>query len=140
MYKKLVIANMPIGEEDCRVTLLTENGRPVDLSVASRSHPSLLGGIYLGKIDSIQKNLSAAFVRIMPDRLAFLPLPEGHMYKAVDELLVQVEREDVKEKLPRLTTKLSFPGRFLVLHAGGRGCSFSKKLGLEDRKRLQRIL
>ena len=140
MFKKLVIANMPIGNENCRVTLLTENGRPAELSVASLDHPSLLGGIYLGRIDSIQNNLSAAFVRIQPDQLAFLPLPEGHQYKAGDELLVQVEREDVKEKLPRLTTKLSFPGRYLVLHAGGRGCSFSKKLGLEDRKRLQRIL
>lgn len=131
---------MPIGEETCRVSLLKENGRPAELSAASLGHPSLLGGIYLGKIESVQKNISAAFVRIQPDRLAFLPLPEDHQYRAGDELLVQVEREDVKEKQPRLTEKLSFPGRYLVLHAGGRGCSFSKKLGLEDRKRLQRIL
>ena len=140
MYKKLIIAEMPIDGTDCLVTLLQENSRPAELSVAARDNPSILGNIYLGKVDSVQSNLSAAFVRIRPDQLAFLPLPEGSSCKPGDELLVQVEREDVKEKLPRLTTRLSFPGRYLVLHAEGKGCSFSRKLGLEDRKRLQKIL
>ena len=48
------------------------NGSMGEISAAAL----LLGGIYLGKIESVQKNISAAFVRIQPDRLAFLPLPE----------------------------------------------------------------
>lgn len=140
MYKKLIIANMPVNGTDALVTLLQENNRPAELSVVSREHPSILGNIYLGKVESVQGNLSAAFVRIRPDRMAFLPLPEGSSCRPGDELLVQVEREDVKEKLPRLTTRLSFSGRFLVLYAQGKGCSFSRKLHLEDRKRLQRLL
>ena len=74
MYKKLIIANMPVNGTDALVTLLQENNRPAELSVVSREHPSILGNIYLGKVESVQGNLSAAFVRIRPDRMAFLTL------------------------------------------------------------------
>ena len=140
MYKKLIIAHMPMNGTDTLVTLLLENNRPAEVSVSAVGDAPILGNIYLGRIETLQHGLSAAFVRIRPDQTAFLPLPEDHTYKPGDELLVQVEREDVKEKLPRLTTRLSFPGKYLVVCSQGKGCTFSKKLGLEDRKRIQKIL
>ena len=140
MFKKLIIAHMPMDGADALVTLLLENNRPAELSAADCGAPSILGNIYLGRIETLQNSLSAAFVRIRPDQTAFLPLPEDHAFKPGDELLVQVEREDVKEKLPRLTTKLTFPGKYLVFCSQGKGVTFSKKLGLEDRKRIQKIL
>lgn len=80
-----------------------------------RSNASKLGGIYLGKIQNVAKNIDACFVEIAPGELCFLPLreagtahltnrqPDGSL-KAGDELVVMVTRDAQKTKRASVTT------------------------------------
>ena len=81
----------------------------VDAIRVLRSDASKIGGIYLGKIQNVAKNIDACFVEILPGELCFLPLREaGAAYltnrkadgtlKAGDELIVMVTRDAQKTK------------------------------------------
>ncbi len=65
----------------------------------------------------------------------------GKMPEVLDKrqpLLVQVLKEPISTKGPRLTSEISLPGRYLILMPFGKGVGISKKLtNNEERKRLQ---
>ena len=80
---------------------LLENNRIVDLYVQRQGEISLLGNIYVGKVEKAARDLKAVFVRISNDQICFLPLKDclDPIYKMPgrqgepkpgDELLVQV--------------------------------------------------
>ena len=140
--KKIVIAEYPAGEVPCLASVLYEDDRPVEFFIRRKDRQSLLGNIYVGKVETIQNNLNAAFVRLGPDQNGYLPLPPRHSrrdrtLKAGDEIVVQVEKEAMKQKLPRLTQSLAIQGRFLVLTSERKTLNLSRKLKEEDRKRLE---
>lgn len=87
---------------------------PFDLQKENR-----LNHIYIGKIQKIVSNIQAAFVEIQRGVSAFLPLSDcQEQYsspKAGDEIVVQINKDAVKTKLPVLTTKISLPGTYCVL-------------------------
>lgn len=85
-----------------------------------------IGNIYIGKVENIASNIQAAFVRISPDELIFLPLQEApYAYltnrksngtiKAGDELLIQYAKEPVKTKLAGGSATLSLTGTYVIL-------------------------
>lgn len=152
MSKKLVVAAMPFFERSCLAMALLEDEQPVEFTVCPAEERGLLGNIYLGIVENIQKNIGAAFVRIQPGLTGYLPLSEqteavrkikGRESDAAlrpgDELLVQVAKEAIKQKQLRLTTNLSFSGKYLVLTTGKRTLNFSKRLYPEDKTRLRRL-
>ena len=61
---------------DKNVALLVNSGGIAAVRVL-RSNASKLGGIYLGKIQNVAKNIDACFVEIAPGELCFLPLREA---------------------------------------------------------------
>lgn len=93
---------------DKNVALLVNSGGIAAVRVL-RSNASKIGGIYLGKIQNVAKNIDACFVEIAPGELCFLPLreagtahltnrqPDGNL-KAGDELVVMVTRDAQKTK------------------------------------------
>ena len=92
-----------------RRAALLVNARGVVAIRVLRSDASKIGGIYLGKIQNVAKNIDACFVEILPGELCFLPLREaGAAYltnrkadgtlKAGDELIVMVTRDAQKTK------------------------------------------
>ena len=99
---------------DKNVALLVNSGGIAAVRVL-RSNASKLGGIYLGKIQNVAKNIDACFVEIAPGELCFLPLreagtahltnrqPDGSL-KAGDELVVMVTRDAQKTKRASVTT------------------------------------
>ena len=94
------------------------------------------------KVEKIQKNINGAFVLFQPDRRGYLSLDEfehavmktrkktGEL-KPGDELLVQVDKEAIKQKLPRLTTNLTLSGKYLVMSTGRKSLNFSRKLSAD---------
>ena len=67
---------------------------------------SLLGNIYIGKVQNIARNIQAAFVEVGDKKLCFLPLSDTkYAYvrnrktdgslRCGDEILVQVEKDAV---------------------------------------------
>jgi len=71
------------------------------------------------------------------------PEPERHRHRAAieeilkkgDELLIQVVKEQIGTKGPRVTTELSLPGRFIVLIPGGKLVRVSKRISNWAEKR-----
>lgn len=154
MNKEIVIASMPVYEKPAVVTVLYEDRRPAEIFVNSRGKEELLGGIYVGVIEKIQKNINAAYVRIGKELTAYLPLGEAdraedfvmktkrdgqQKLRAGDELLVQISTDALKTKLPCLTGNLSFPGKYIVLTTRMKKVSFSRKLDQEDKIRLRKV-
>ena len=50
---------------------LMENGELIELQYTSSRRTSLVGNIYLGRVETIQPNLQAAFVQIGTEKNAY---------------------------------------------------------------------
>ena len=107
-----------------KVALLVNAGGVAAMRVL-RPDSSKIGGIYLGKIQNVAKNIDACFVEITPGELCFLPLREAgvaHLtnrqadgtLKAGDELVVMVTRDAQKTKRASVTADLSRMKQLLV--------------------------
>ena len=63
------------------------------------------------------------------------------LIKKGQELLVQIIREPMGTKGPRLTTVISLPGRYIVMVPGGSHVGISRKItDLAEKKRLRKIV
>lgn len=108
-----------------RLSLLMSDNR-ILAARAQQDAAAAVGDIYIGKVQSISPNISAAFIDLGGKFLTFLPItdaatafvlnrkPDGRL-KPGDELLVQVTKEPMKTKLAGVTTRLSLPGQYAVL-------------------------
>ncbi|MGP4016331.1 translation initiation factor IF-2 N-terminal domain-containing protein [Saccharopolyspora sp. 5N708] len=127
----------------------------VENFVTSSGSGSLVGNVYLGRVQNVLPSMEAAFVDIGRGRNAVLYAGEvdwdaaGLAGKARrieqalqtgDSVLVQVTKDPVGHKGARLTTQISLPGRFLVYVPGGGATGISRKLPDTERKRLKEIL
>lgn len=141
---------MDIKEVPCTVCALEEEGHIMELTVEPAGKKSLLGNIYVGQVENIASNIQAAFVLIAPGVRCYLPLTDAKApvfssdrkgeapLRPGDMLLVQVERESMKGKLPAVTTNLNFTGKYLVLTTGEKKLGFSKKLKQEEKSRINK--
>jgi len=134
---------------------LLEDGILVEHFVSRAGSESLMGNIYLGKVQNVLPSMEAAFVDIGKGRNAVLYAGEvnwdaaGLAGKARrietalsggDTILVQVSKDPVGAKGARLTTQISLPGRFLVYVPGSGATGISRKLPDTERRRLKSIL
>lgn len=123
--------------EETRVALKS-GARVVEIQVERTSGRGLSGNIYRGKVARIVPSMDAAFVDIGLDRAALLHAPDvwlpglqqshegetpapkaqleiGRLLQTGQQILVQVVREPVGKKGPRITMFVSLPGRNAVL-------------------------
>lgn len=123
-----------------RVALL-ENERLVELHVDGH-RPSAVGDVYLGRVQRVAPALDAAFVDLGSPRKAFLhandfALAPDEQLQAHQSLIVQIFRDAVTGKGPRVRRGASLPGRFLVLLTPGGGVGVSARIeDPEERERL----
>src|SRR5436305_13004676 len=132
-----------------------EDGVLVEHFVTSSGTGSLVGNVYLGRVQNVLPSMEAAFVDIGRGRNAVLYAGEvdwdaagleGKARKIEqalstgDSVLVQVTKDPVGHKGARLTTQISLPGRFLVYVPGGGAAGISRKLPDVERKRLKDML
>lgn len=151
MNREIILTRLPVGRKMVLSYLRMENGRAVQIELEPPSETERTGNIYMGRIEKIVPQLKAAFVRMYGDRIGFLPLakaqhcicriprPDGRL-KEQDELLVQIEREAIRGKLPSLKTALEFPGKFLVLLTDHTGIFYSPRLEKEQKERIGQLL
>ena len=127
----------------------------VEHYVAESQSASLIGNIYLGKVQNVLPSMEAAFVDIGKGRNAVLysgevdwdaaetgnqPRKIELALKTGDKVLVQVTKDPVGQKGARLTSQISLPGRYLVYVPGGNMNGISRKLPDKERQRLKGIL
>ena len=132
-----------------------EDGVLVEHFVTSSGGSSLVGNVYLGRVQNVLPSMEAAFVDIGRGRNAVLYAGEvdwdaaGLAGKARrieqalssgDIILVQVTKDPIGHKGARLTTQISLPGRFLVYVPSGGTHGISRKLADTERRRLKDLL
>lgn len=147
--KQLIISRDRL---ETRVAVL-EDGRPAEMYVERPHRQSLVGNVYKGRVETVLPGMDAAFVDIGLDRNGFLSVSEvvvpearagrsrkiGDLLKGGKELLVQVTRDPMGGKGPRLTMEVGIPGRYVVYLPGGSGVGVSRRLDQSERERLRGI-
>jgi ribonuclease G len=138
---------------ETRVAVL-ENRRLVELYI-ERPKRSVVGNVYLGKVRDVLPGMQAAFVDIGLDKNAFLYVDEvvapedvkdvprrdiQALLRPGQQIMVQVLKDPMGTKGARVTTELTFPGRFLVLMPFSSFVGISRKLADEERDRLHDIV
>ncbi len=161
--KKTILVSADRGET--RVAVLeskTKGGKPnvAELYIERRSRRSIVGNIYMGKVDNVLPGMEAAFVDIGLERNGFLHvdeivLPSGEqaprrgrgsgrriseMLKSGQEIVVQVVKDPLKSKGARLSMNVSIAGRYLVYAPQGSGVGVSRRLSESERDRLRRMV
>ena len=132
-----------------------EDGLLVEHFVTSDEQTTLIGNIYLGRVQNVLPSMEAAFIDIGQGRNGVIYAGEidwksaglggrsrriEHALKSGDQVVVQVTKDPVGHKGARLTTQISLAGRYLVYVPGGRSAGISRKLPAPERKRLKEIL
>lgn len=152
MSRYIITRDTIKGQEYLISALYSDKGKMLEVLPERVGGASILGNIYIARVENIVKNLNAAFVRIGPDVNCYLPLEDCRcpiftkkcsVNKAIaagDELLVQVSREALKTKEAAVTANLNLTGRFVVLTTGNRRIGISTKLKKEQRERFQKLL
>ena len=127
----------------------------VEHYVDKATHQSLVGNVYLGKVQNVLPSMEAAFVDVGKGRNAVLYAGEVNFdasglegeskriesaLKSGQSVLVQVTKDPVGHKGARLTSQVSLPGRYLVYVPGGSMMGISRKLPDKERSRLKQIL
>src|SRR5215831_13948861 len=165
--KKLIVS---VEKLESRVALL-ENGRLEEYSVERKTSRNIVGSVYKGKVKNIEMGLKAMFVDIGFEKNAFLhfwdaipaALDTGveeidrrsnkrprkritvkdipSIYPVGSDVIVQVTKGPIGTKGPRVTTNLSFAGRYLVLMPFSDRSGISRKIeDPKERERLRKIL
>ncbi len=138
--KKIVIA-----ERD-NIAALMENKKVTEFFI--HRGDVLLGDVYLGQVENVLPSIDAAFINVGSDKMGFLHAEDAIKKGALQDklypkqnLILQVIKEPVGHKGPRLTTEISLPGRFLVLMPTEQGVNVSKKItSVKERARLKSIV
>jgi ribonuclease E len=148
------------------VMVLTENGDRDQIAVLEgtdlvqhyvtrQGARSMVGNVYLGRVQNVLPGMEAAFVDIGRGRNAVLyagevnysdedlegPAPRiEQVLKSGQSILVQVTKDPMGGKGSRLTAQISLPGRYLVLVPNSQVSGISRRLPDDERRRLKAIV
>lgn len=132
-----------------------EDGLLVEHYVARRTQQTMVGNIYLGRVQNVLPSMEAAFIDLGKGRNAVLyagevnweavglsgrPRRIEQALKSGDAVLVQVTKDPIGHKGARLTAQITLAGRFLVLVPDGQMTGISRKLPEKERARLKKLL
>ena len=132
-----------------------EDGLLVEHYVSRHTQTSMVGNVYVGRVQNVLPSMEAAFVDLGKGRNAVLYAGEVNWDAAGlegrprriedalssgDTVLVQVTKDPIGHKGARLTSQITLAGRYLVLVPGGSMTGISRKLPDTERSRLKKIL
>jgi ribonuclease E len=154
--REAVVRKMIIRQFDDLVQIaVLEDDILVEHYVDRATHASLIGNVYLGRVQNVLPSMEAAFVDIGRGRNGVIYAGEidwdyfgaegqnrkvEKVLKPGQTILVQVSKDPVGAKGARLTNHVSIPGRYIVYSPGGHLSGISRKLPEVERRRLKEIL
>ncbi len=133
--------------------------RVAELYLERRGSRSIVGNIYLGRVDNVLDGLEAAFIDIGLEKNGFLHIDEivlpgveiprrgrgqeggkriSDLLKPGQEVVVQVVKDPLKTKGARCSMDLTIAGRYMVYTPTGEGIGVSKRLDDKERERLRK--
>ncbi len=145
---KLVITHY----ENRIASAVYENGKMAEVSLEDRKSSSVIGSIYVGRVESVVKNINAAFVEFEKGMKGYYSLEDNanHIFlnrKNTDTvcqgdlLLVQAERDALKTKPAMLSSGIEFSGKYAALKRNLKGIHISAKItNVKLKKALKKAL
>lgn len=143
------------SRDDLTQIAVSEDNVLVEHYVAQAEHTSLIGNVYMGRVQNVLPSMEAAFIDIGKGRNAVLyagevdwatlggsngPRKIEQVLKSGQSVLVQVTKDPIGHKGARLTNQISLPGRYVVYVPRGGNGGISRKLPDTERNRLKTIL
>jgi ribonuclease G len=136
--------------EETKIAVL-ENGKLFDLFIERRESEKILNNIYKGSVQNIVPALGSAFIDIGFGKSAYLGVGDiiaqlkekniENMIKVGQDVIVQVYKEPISTKGPKVTMDISLPGRLLVYMPFSNNIGVSKNIGDEkEHDRLKSII
>lgn len=154
--RESVERSMVVREREGRTQIaVLEDGVLVEHYVSHQAQASMVGNVYLGRVQNVLPSMEAAFVDVGKGRNAVLyagevnwdaaglegqPRRIEQALKSGDAVLVQVTKDPIGHKGARLTSQITLAGRYLVYVPGGGMTGISRKLPDTERSRLKKIL
>ena len=155
MKKELVICKY----NDKKLIALLEDEELVERYEEDENDKSIEGNIYVGKVQNILTGLQSAFVNIGEKKNAFIHVkdilpkvditkedvleikPINELVKPGEPLIVEVKKEAIDKKGPRLSTHITLTSRFVVFMPNATFVTVSQKIEDEkERDRLKKIV
>ena len=155
MKKELVICDY----NNKKLIALFEDDELVERYEEDENDKSIEGNIYVGKVQNILTGLQSAFVNIGEKRNAFIHVkdvlpkvditkedninvkPINELIKPGEPLIVEVKKEAVDKKGPRLSTHITLTSRLIVFMPNATFITVSQKIeSKEERDRLKAIV
>ncbi len=144
MQRKIVISSL-LNQVQVGIV---EDGRLVEFYLERTLGERSVGNIYKGRVENVLPGMAAAFVDIGVGKNAFLyvaDLPDRTKDQSVEDVLrvgesivVQVAKESLGSKGPRVTANITLPGRYLVLLPLEEHLGISRQIvDEEERERLR---
>src|SRR5205814_3181541 len=141
-----------LGERD-QIAVL-EDRTLVEHFITRSGARSMVGNIFLGKVQNVLPGMEAAFIDVGRGRNAVLYAGEvsydeeidgeapriEHVLKSGQNVVVQVTKDPMGGKGARLTQEISLPGRYLVYVPNSETFGISRRLPDAERQRLKDIL
>lgn len=146
-----VALNEKLNNKHLAYIMLDEKRDFVDFQVFQEDE-ALLNCIFVARVDNIVPNIKAAFVRISPKQVCYLPLEDvqAPLYvkkqselKALsigDEIVVQVVKDAIKTKEPVVSTKITLTGKYCVLTTDNTSLGVSKKIKEDAHTHMSELL
>ena len=162
MRREILVSATP---QESWVAIL-EDDQVVEIMFDRPDQGRLVGDIYLGRVEAVLPGIQAAFVDIGTEKAGFLHVsdltedddededgandggnrrsrrypPIQDQIRKGEEILVQVTKEPIGTKGPRVTAQVSLPGRFLVFMPFSSHVGVSRKIDdREERSRLRKM-
>jgi ribonuclease E len=141
-----------VGDRD-QIAVL-EGRTLVEHYITRKGAHSMVGNIYLGKVQNVLPGMEAAFIDVGRGRNAVLYAGEVSYNEDIDgeapriekvlragqNVMVQVTKDPMGGKGARLTQEISLPGRYVVLVPNSEVFGISRRLPDKERSRLKDIL
>lgn len=146
-----VSLNEKLNKKHLAYIMMDENRNFIDFQIFDEEE-TLLNKIYVGRVENIVPNINAAFVRISPNQICYLPLEDVKtpIYTKKqskkkelcigDEIVVQVVLEAVKTKDPVVSTNLLLAGKYCMLTTDNTTLGVSKKITGDNRVKMNEFL
>ena len=137
------------------IAALAEEGKLLEYHIEKRNSKVIAGSIFKGVVENVIDGMQAAFVNVGLDKNGYLyagdmlidngdlqiDLPSTLNLQVGDEVMVQAIKDPFGSKGVRLSTHLSFAGRYLVFTPGFDVIAVSRKITDEQiRNKLTEII
>ena len=154
MTKQIIINS---GLRQKRAAIIKDNVLE-DILIETDTYQQIASNIYRGRVKDVLQGMQAAFIDIGIEKNAFLHISDAaplikkehrqkykrpgiqHILQPGQEIMVQVIKEPIGSKGPKVTAKVTVPGRYFVLLPYENKIGVSRRISDEkERSRLREV-